>query len=103
MARKPTTSKQSKAARSKLPNLANLVKRAAMARGMPSDEELARLALLLIYETPDDLEHHAVRTRAKLDAMRFLHELNQDNKADTPTESTEDAETLELLRKRSQP
>lgn len=99
MARKP---KQSKTTRSKLPNLANLVRKAAMARGMPSDEELARLALLLIYECPDDLEHHAVRTKAKLDAMRFLHELNLDNRPDTPQESTEDAETLELLRKRTQ-
>lgn len=86
--------------RSKLPNLANLVKRAAMARGMPSDEELARLALLLIYECPDDLDHHAVRTKAKLDALRFLHEMNQDNRAPDATASTEDAETLELLKKR---
>ncbi len=85
---------------SKLPNLANLVKAAAMKRDFPQDQELARLALLLIYETPDDKDHHAVRTKAKLDALRFLHELNMDNRpAETATDK-DDEEMVELLKRR---
>lgn len=100
MAKSKPKAKPSKA--SKLPNLANLVKRAALARGMPSDEELSRLALLLIHECPDDLDHHAVRLKTKLDALRFLHELNMDNKPQDKPDTSEDAELAELLKRRAQ-
>lgn len=94
MPKKPT--------KSKLPNLANVVKNAALKRGFPSDQELARLALLLIYETPDDLDHHAVRTKTKLDALRFLHELNMDNKPSQEAgDDQDDKEVQELLKRRN--
>lgn len=94
MAKKPV-------AKSKLPNLANLVKAAAMKRDFPADQELARLALLLIYECPDDQDHHAVRTKAKLDALRFLHELNMDNRPTESATSDDDEELKELLKRRA--
>lgn len=93
-AKKPTS-------KSKLPNLANLVKAAAMKRDFPQDQELARLALLLIYECPDDKDHHAVRTKAKLDALRFLHELNMDNRPTEAATSDDDEELKELLKRRA--
>ena len=82
------------------PNLADAVRKAAKTKGRLSEDELAHMAMCLLFETGSDTDGvHAHRGRLKLDAIKFLHQLNEDSKA--PTESADsDVEILRLLNER---
>lgn len=38
------------------------------------------MVLNLILDVPDDIEHHAVRVKVKLDALKLIHEINSANR-----------------------
>lgn len=81
------------------PNLKDLVRKAAKNKGKLTPEEIAFMALTLVYETGDDTDGvHAHRGRLKLDSLKLLHQINLDNKE--PTDGDSDVEILRLLNER---
>ena len=66
--------------------------------GSISDETLRKLSLYLILETTEDLpDKPASRGKLKLEALRFLHEMNQDDRVHLES-SNEDEDMLAALR-----
>jgi len=77
-------------------NVADVVKRRALQQNSPTDNDLAMLAVQMLLDLPDDVDHHASRAKNKIEILKFLHQLNVDSKdPDTPN----DSQLLDLLLK----
>lgn len=55
-----------------------------------TDETIQRMILDLVLDTPADKEHHAVRAKVKLEALRLVFEINQANKTAPDGNDTDD-------------
>lgn len=83
----------------KKPNLQALIRSKSLHTTPPTDADIQNLLIAMLYDLPDDVDHHAGRARVKLDTLRALHQINLDSKV---TGETNDLETdiLEMLAKR---
>lgn len=84
------------------PNLQALIRKKALHATPPTDTDLSALAIAMLFDLPDDQDHHAGRASVKLGILKLLHQINQDNRVLTPVDdsATLEAEVRELLAKR---
>lgn len=72
-------------------NLAKAIKRIRKDPNKLSPESLQQLALDLLLDAPDDENGSAARLKVKLDCIRLLHDMMQDNKEPQDAAGTDDA------------
>lgn len=82
------------------PNLQSLIRNRALHSKAPTDIDIQALLIAQLYDLPDDQDHHAGRSRVKLDILKALHEINQDNKETKPLVDSLEADVLALLARR---
>lgn len=86
----------------KPPNVQAVIRKRALSSTPPTDGDLQALAVSMLYELPDDQDHHAGRATVKLNILKLLHQINMDNRVLTPVDDSAslEAEVMELLNKR---
>ena len=89
-------------ARTGPPNLQAVIRAKALASNVPTDADLQAMIIALVYSMPDDVAHHAMRAKVKLDAIMALHKINQDNKPPPDTTGGDQVEdqVLQMLMER---